>query len=332
MTNAFYYRNRSARIGKASAFTTINAPLHNESMISTLPPLPLTEWKPTCDTLHMWTQIIGKVRLALAPRVNHWWEVPLYVSARGLTTSAIPHGNLVFDCELDFVDHQLLIRVSNGRLGRVALQPRSVADFYRETMARLKECGVDVDIWPVPVEIDNPIPFAEDTEHASYDRDAVERFWRVLMFSDRVMNRFRASFIGKCSPVHFFWGSFDMAVTRFSGRRAPENPTADVITREAYSHEVSSCGWWPGGGACPGPAFYSYAAPQPEGFKTARVEPAEAFYSDAFSEFVLPYDDVRAAADPEASLLQFCQSTYVAAADAGGWDRAALERDAAPGH
>lgn len=300
-------------------------------MINTLPPLPLTEWKPTCDTLHMMTQIIGKVRLALAPRVNHWWEVPLYVSARGLTTSAIPYGDLVLDCEFDFVDHQLLIRVSNGRQARVELKPRTVADFYRETMGRLKECDVDVHIWPVPVEIDNPIPFAEDTEHASYDRDAVERFWRVLMFSDRVLNRFRASFIGKCSPVHFFWGSFDMAVTRFSGRRAPENPKADSMTREAYSHEVSSCGWWPGGGACPGPAFYSYAAPQPDGFKTAHVEPAEAFYTDAFSEFVLPYDDVRASQDPEASLLRFCQSTYVAAADAGKWDRAALERDVPQG-
>jgi len=295
-------------------------------MTTTLPPLPYAEWKPTCDTLHMWTQIIGKLRLALAPRVNHWWEVPLYVSARGLTTSAIPYGDQVFDCEFDFVEHQLLIRVSNGRNARVALAPRSVADFYHETMSRLHECGVDVTIWPVPCEVDHPIRFSDDVEHASYDRDAVERFSRVLRFSDHVLNRFRASFIGKCSPVHFFWGSFDMAVTRFSGRRAPENPKADSITREAYSHEVSSCGWWPGGGAFEASAFYAYAAPQPEGFKTAPVEPAEAFYSDASSFFVLPYDAVRAAADPESSLLQFCQTTYEAAANTGGWDRAALER------
>jgi hypothetical protein len=331
MTATFYIAISLPEMARRHAFSQGNAQHHNGRVISNLPPLPLAEWKPTLDTLHMWTQIIGKLRLALAPRVNHWWEVPLYVSARGLTTSAIPHGDLVFDCEFDFVDHQLLIRASNGRKARVELKPRSVADFYRETMARLKECDVPVDIWPVPSEVDNPIPFADDTEHASYDREAVERFWRVLIFSDRVMNRFRASFIGKCSPVHFFWGSFDMAVTRFSGRRAPENPKADPMTREAYSHEVSSCGWWPGGGACPGPAFYSYAAPQPEGFKTAGVELAAAFYSDAFSEFVLPYDDVRAAADPEDSLLRFCQSTYVAAADAGRWDRAALERDVAPG-
>ncbi|MEA2238710.1 MAG: hypothetical protein QOC81_3434 [Thermoanaerobaculia bacterium] len=295
-------------------------------MAIALPPLPLAEWKPTCDTLHMWTQIVGKVRLELAPRLNHWWEVPLYVSARGLTTSAIPCGDLVFDCEFDFVDHQLLIRVSNGRMARVALEPRSVADFYRETMARLRECGIDVSIRPVPCEVDNPIPFGDDHEHASYDRDAVERFWRVLMFSDRVLNRFRASFIGKSSPVHFFWGSFDLAATRFSGRRAPENPQADPITREAYSHEVSSCGWWPGGGALEAPAFYSYAAPQPEGFKTAKIEPPQAFYSDALSQFILPYDAVRESPDPEDSLLRFCQTTYAAAADAGGWDRAALER------
>jgi hypothetical protein len=295
-------------------------------MTTELAPLPLTDWKPTCDTLHMWTQIAGKVRLALSPLVNHWWSTTLYVSPRGLTTSAIPYRDQAFDCEFDFIEHQLLIRVGDGRIARVPLMPRSVSDFYAETMARLRECGIDVTIWPVPVEIDNPIPFADDHEHASYDRDAVERFHRVLIFTDRVLNTFRAAFIGKSSPVHFFWGSFDMAVTRFSGRRAPENPKADVITREAYSHEVSSCGWWPGGGAFPAPAFYAYAAPQPDGFKSAHVEPAEAFYSDPFSEFVLPYDAVRQSPDPENALLQFCQSTYVAAADAGGWDRKALER------
>ncbi|HXH37565.1 MAG TPA: DUF5996 family protein [Thermoanaerobaculia bacterium] len=295
-------------------------------MSENLTPLPLPEWKPTCDTLHMWTQVVGKVRLALAPLVNHWWGTTLYVSPRGLTTSGIPYRDRIFDCEFDFIDHQLVIRVSDGRLGRVPLVPRSVADFYAETMARLHECGIDVKIWPVPVEIDNPIPFADDHEHASYDRDAVDRFWRILIFTDRVLNRFRASFIGKSSPVHFFWGSFDMAVTRFSGRRAPQDPKVDPMTREAYSHEVSSCGWWPGGGAFPAPAFYAYAAPQPAGFKDARVEPAEAFYSEAFSEFVLPYDAVRQSPDPEDALLRFCQSTYVAAAEAGGWDRAGLER------
>jgi hypothetical protein len=295
-------------------------------MADALEPLPLPEWKPTCDTLHMWTQVVGKVRLALAPRVNHWWESTLYVSPRGLTTSGIPYRDRVFDCEFDFVDHQLVIRSSDGRGARVPLIPRSVADFYAETMTALRQCGIDVKIWPVPVEIDNPIPFADDHEHASYDRDAVERFWRILIFTDRVLNRFRSLFIGKSSPVHFFWGSFDMAVTRFSGRRAPENPTADPITREAYSHEVSSCGWWPGGGAFEAPAFYAYAAPQPDGFKDAKVEPPEAFYSEGFSEFVLPYDAVRASADPEGALLRFCQSTYVAAADAGSWDREALER------
>jgi hypothetical protein len=295
-------------------------------MTNALDPLPLPEWKPTCDTLHMWTQVVGKVRLALAPPVNHWWESTLYVSPRGLTTSAIPYRDRLFDMEFDFIDHQLVLRFCDGRLSRVPLVPRSVADFYAETMAKLHEGGVDVKIWPVPVEIDNPIPFADDHEHASYDPDAVERFRRILIFTDRVLNRFRSSFIGKCSPVHFFWGSFDMAVTRFSGRRAPDNPTADPITKEAYSHEVSSCGWWPGGGAYPAPAFYAYAAPQPAGFKDARVEPSAAFYSDAFSEFVLPYDAVRALPEPEDALLRFCQSTYVAAADAGGWDRAALER------
>jgi hypothetical protein len=294
-------------------------------MTDMLNPLPLPEWKPTCDTLHMWTQIVGKVRLALAPRVNHWWETALYVSPRGLTTSAIPYRDRVFDCEFDFIDHQLVIRVSDGRAARVPLVPRSVADFYAETMARLHECGIDVKIWPVPSEVDNPIPFGDDHEHASYDSDAVDRFRHILIFTDRVLNRFRASFIGKCSPVHFFWGSFDMAVTRFSGRRAPGNPKVDSITAEAYSHEVSSCGWWPGGGAFGGPAYYAYAAPEPAGFKDARVEPAAAFYS-TLPGFILPYDAVRESPDPEDALFRFCQSTYVAAADAGGWDRAALER------
>jgi hypothetical protein len=280
----------------------------------------------------MWMQVVGKVRLALAPLVNHWWETALYVTPRGMTTSAIPYRDRAFDCEFDFIDHQLVIRSSDGRGARVALEPRSVADFYAETMARLRECGIDVKIWPVPVEVDNPIPFAEDREHASYDRDAVERFHRIMIFSDRVLNRFRSSFIGKCSPVHFFWGSFDMAVTRFSGKRVAVDPKADVITREAYSHEVSSVGWWPGVEAFPEPAYYSYANPQPSGFKDAAIEPAAAFYTEkTFSGFVLPYEAVRTAADPEDTLLRFCQSTYAAAAELGGWDRAGLERPADSG-
>jgi hypothetical protein len=295
-------------------------------MTNALEPLPLPDWKPTCDTLHMWTQVVGKVRLALAPRINHWWEVALYVSPRGLTTSAIPYRDRVFDCELDFIDHQLVIRVSDGRTARVPLVPRSVADFYAETMARLHECGIDVKIREIPSEVENPIPFPDDQEHCSYDRESVDRFWRILIFTDRVLNRFRAEFIGKCSPVHFFWGSFDMAVTRFSGRRAPDRPNVDSITREAYSHEVSSCGWWPGSGAIGYPAFYAYAAPQPDGFKEAKIAPPEAIYNDALSLFVLPHDAVRESADPGDALLRFCQSTYVAAADLGGWDRAGLER------
>jgi len=294
-------------------------------MTTALEPLPLPEWKPTCDTLHMWTQIVGKIRLALAPKLNHWWGTTLYVSPRGLTTSAIPYRDRVFDCEFDFIDHQLVIRVSDGVVGRVPLVPRSVADFYAETMARVNECGIDVKIWPVPVEIDNPIPFADDHEHDSYDRDAVDRFWRILIFSDRVLNRFRASFVGKSSPVHFFWGGFDLAATRFSGRRAPDNPAFDAMTREAYSHEVSSCGWWPGNGPVPEPAFYSYAAPSPAGFKDAAIEPRSASFNEAMSVFVLPYDAVRLSADPEDALLRFCQSTYVAAAELAHWDRAALE-------
>jgi len=295
-------------------------------MADALEPLSLPEWKPTCDTLHMWTQIVGKVRLALAPRVNHWWETALYVSPRGLTTSAIPYRDRVFDCEFDFIDHQLVIRSSDGRGARVPLAPRSVADFYAETMTALRQCGIDVKIWTMPSEVDNPIPFEKDHEHASYDRDAAERFWRILIFTDRVLHRFRARFIGKCSPVHFFWGSFDMAVTRFSGRRAPDNPKADSMTREAYSHEVSSCGWWPGSDALGDAAFYAYAAPAPDGFKESKIEPPEARYDEKLSIFVLDHNDVRNAPDPEDALLRFCQSTYEAAANAGKWDREALER------
>jgi hypothetical protein len=290
------------------------------------PALPFAEWKDTCATLHMWTQIVGKVRLELSPYLNHWWEVPLYVSARGLTTSPIPYAAGIFEVEFDFIEHVLRIETSAGETEVLELVPRSVADFYREFMGSLKTLGIDVKIWPMPVEIPNPIRFDQDTVHASYDPVYAERFWRILVAVDTVFKEFRGRFIGKDSPVHFFWGSFDLAVTRFSGRRAPERAGADKITKEAYSHEVSSVGWWPGGGDVANPAFYSYAAPEPAGFKDAPVKPAQAGYSDQLKEFLLSYEDVRTAADPRAALLDFCQSTYEAAAKLANWDRAGLER------
>jgi hypothetical protein len=274
----------------------------------------------------MWTQIVGKVRLELSPYLNHWWEVPLYVSARGLTTSPIPYAAGIFEVEFDFIEHALRIETSAGETEVLELVPQSVADFYREFMSTLKSLGIDVKIWPMPVEIPNPIRFDQDTVHASYDAAHAERFWRVLVAVDKVFKEFRGRFIGKDSPVHFFWGSFDLAVTRFSGRRAPERPGADKVTKEAYSHEVSSVGWWPGGGDVEHPAFYSYAAPEPAGFKDALVKPAQAGYSDQLKEFILSYEDVRTAADPRAALLDFCQSTYEAAAKLANWDRAALEK------
>ena len=290
------------------------------------PALPFAEWKDTCATLHMWTQIVGKVRLELSPYLNHWWEVPLYVSARGLTTSAIPYSAGIFEVEFDFIEHVLRIETSAGETEVLELVPRSVADFYREFMASLKTLGIDVKIWTMPVEIPNPIRFDQDTVHASYDPVYAERFWRILVAVDTVFKEFRGRFMGKDSPVHFFWGSFDLAVTRFSGRRAPERPGADKVTKEAYSHEVSSVGWWPGGGDVANPAFYSYAAPEPAGFKDAPVKPAQASYSDQLKEFLLSYEDVRTAADPRAALLDFCQTTYEAAAKLANWDRADLER------
>ena len=293
------------------------------------PTLPLKEWRDTYATLHMWTQIVGKIRLALNPRINHWWEVPLYVSAVGLTTSAIPYQGEAFEVEFDFIRHQLVIRTSQNQEKRIALAPRSVADFYHEFMTALKSLGVEVRIWPMPVEIANPIRFDKDTQHASYDAEYANRLWRILVIIERIFLEFRARFIGKCSPVHFFWGSFDLAVTRFSGRRAPERPGADSITREAYSHEVISAGWWPGGGEILDPAFYVYAAPEPSGFAEAKVRPAQAFYHPQMREFLLMYDDARKAASPSASLMDFLQSTYDAGADLGNWNRAELERGAA---
>ena len=290
------------------------------------PSLPLEEWKDTCATLHMWTQIVGKVRLEQTPLVNHWWNVPLYVSARGLTTTAMPYDEAFFEMEFDFIDHELVITRSDGAETRIALRPKSVATFYHETMDALSSLGMPVKIWKMPVEIPDPIAFDQDEQHASYDAEYVEKFWEVLRSSDRVMQEFRSRFIGKCSPVHFFWGSFDLAVTRFSGRPAPPRPDADTITREAYSHEVISHGWWPGQGPLGKPAFYSYTAPAPEGLATAKLRPSQAFWSTDLSEYLLMYDDVRNALDPDAALMEFLQTTYEAGADLAKWDRASLER------
>jgi hypothetical protein len=295
------------------------------------PELPFDEWKDTCATLHLWTQIVGKVRLAKAPMVNHWWQVPLYVTCRGLTTSPIPHeSGASFQIDFDFIDHRLVIAVSDGRLETLPLAPCSVADFYRNVMDRLKALGLEIRIWTVPVELPDPIRFDQDHTHAAYDAGWAHRFWQVLVRVDRVLTVFRSRFIGKVSPVHFFWGSFDMAVTRFSGRRAPPHPgapfLADRVTREAYSHEVSSCGFWPGNGGFGEPAFYSYAYAEPAGFPDARVQPDGAFYSPEFHEFILTYEAARRSAAPEDAILQFLESTYAAAADLDHWDRDALER------
>ncbi len=288
------------------------------------PELPLQEWLPTYHNLHMWTQIVGKVRLGLCPLTNHWWNVPLYVSAQGLTTSPIPYGSGVFEIEFEFLEHQLRIDRSDGARKALALEPRTVADFYREFMDALRALNIDVAIWPRPVEVPDPVPFAEDNRYRAYDHDAAHRFWRILVSCDAVFKQFRAEFLGKSSPVHFFWGSFDLAVTRFSGRRAPERPGADAITREAYSHEVISAGWWPGAGI-DGPAFYSYTAPEPEGLAAQKVRPAAAFYHPQLKEYILMYDEVRKAASPPAVLMEFLHSTYLAGANLAGWDRDALE-------
>ena len=290
------------------------------------PSLALEDWEPTRATLHMWSQIVGKIRLAQTPLVNHWWNVPLYVSARGLTTSAMPYGSTHFEMEFDFIDHNLEIRCSDGAMRTVKLSPKSVADFYQETMAALDDLGLPVHIWKMPVEIPDPIPFDQDHQHKSYDAEYANRFWQVVRHADRVLQDFRSRFIGKSSPVHFFWGSFDLAVTRFSGRLAPPRPGADSITKEAYSHEVISHGWWPGQGPLGKPAFYSYTAPAPDGLATAQIKPEKAFYSNDMSEFVLLYDDVRNAEEPDGALLAFLESTYEAGANLANWDRRSLER------
>ncbi|MDQ2898343.1 MAG: DUF5996 family protein [Acidobacteriota bacterium] len=296
------------------------------STVEPWPELPLDAWKDTYATLHMWTQIVGKIRMALTPLVNHWWNVTLYVTSRGLTTSAIHYGTRVFDIEFDFFDRQLVIRTGDGAVRSVQLKPRSVADFYREVMRELDSLGIDVKIHATPDEVSDPIPFEEDQVHASYDPEFATRFWRILVSVDAVFKEFRSQFIGKCSPVHFFWGAFDLAVSRFSGRTAPERPGADLMMREGYSHEVISAGFWPGGGEVKGPAFYSYTVPAPDGLDKQSIKPAAAFYDSKLGEFILMYDDMRRLEDPKAGLLEFLQSTYEAGADLAKWDRKALER------
>ena len=295
------------------------------------PALPLEEWQDTDQTLHLWTQVVGKIRLACTPWINHSWHVPLYVTARGLTTSPIPYRDSVFEISFDFIDHVLAIDTSWGPRRTLPLRAQSVAGFHAAVLRELDTLGIRVKIHPKPNELPDPILFHEDETHASYDPDAAQRFWRILVQSERVMQHFRAHFIGKTSPIHFFWGSFDLAVTRFSGRPAPEHPGGvpnlpDWVAREAYSHEVSSAGFWPGGGPHPFPLFYSYAYPEPAGFAQTKVQPADAFWSTDLKEFVLPYDAVRTASSPDGALLSFLQSTYDAAADCAKWDRAALER------
>lgn len=299
------------------------------------PELPLEQWQESYETLHLWSQIVGKIRLAQAPWVNHSWHIPLYVSASGLTTSLIPYGTQAFEIDFDFVDHRLRITKSTGERHAFDLKPMTVAAFYRNIMAGLSQLDIDVTIWPMPVELPDPIqPFPENETQAAYDAEAVQRFWRALVQIERVFTTFRARYIGKVSPVHFFWGAFDLAVTRFSGRTAPKHPggapnCADWVMEEAYSHELSSAGFWPGAGL--GEAtFYAYAYPEPDGFSAYNVQPETAYYHKELGEFLLPYDAVRTAAAPDTMLLDFLQSTYEAAADLGGWDRNALERKADP--
>jgi hypothetical protein len=296
------------------------------SRLEVWPALPLEEWKETYHNLHMWTQMVGKVRLELTENTNHWWNVPLYVYARGLTTSPISYGRFVFEIQFDFVDHNLLIERSDGERKALPLTPCTVSAFYAEFMAALRSLGIDLAIYAKPVEVANPIPFAEDRLYRAYDRDAVHRFWQILVSCDAVFKKFRSRFLGKNSPVQFFWGSFDLAVTRFSGRRAPERPGADLITREAYSHEVISAGWWPGGSGVDGPAFYCYAAPEPEGFARQQVRPDGAFFHPELKEFILMYDRMRSADSPSETLLEFLQSTYEAAAGLAQWNRDELEK------
>jgi hypothetical protein len=294
------------------------------------PQLPTAEWRESCTTLHLWSQIVGKIRLVRTPWLNHSWHVALYVTARGLTTSPIPDGSRYFQIDFDFIDHALRITASDGGMRQFALAGQSVASFYAGIMAALAELGIHLVIDEMPNELPDPIAFSRDRTHAAYDADAVRRFFQILVNADRVFKQFRTGFLGKASPVHFFWGSFDLAVTRFSGRRAPRHPggvphLSDEVACEAYSHEVSSAGFWPGSGAIDYPAFYSYAYPEPAGFRATKIRPDAAFFSDALGEFILPYDAVRTAAEPDRALLEFLQSSYEAAANAANWDRDALE-------
>jgi hypothetical protein len=299
---------------------------------SSWPELPYGAWKDTCATLQLWTQIVGKIRLEQTPWLNHSWHVVLYVGPRGLTTSSIPYGDRSFQLDFDFLDHVLRASTSDGGQKEIRLAPRSVAEFYADLLRSLAELGIRVRINELPNEIPDAIRFSEDHVYAAYDRDYAQRFWRILVQSERVFSKFRTSFIGKCSPVHFFWGSFDLAVTRFSGRRAPPMPSEgsvpnlpDAVTQDAYSHEVSSAGFWPGGQGIDYPAYYSYASPSPPGFSSATVRPSQAFWNRELNQYNLPYDVVRTADDPDEVLMDFLTSTYDAAASAGKWDRAALE-------
>lgn len=297
-----------------------------EAIKTAWPSLVWDEWAATADTLHMWTQIVGKTRLALTPLQNHWWNVPLYVTARGLGTSAMTYGDDVLDIEFDFVAHELHLRLGSGQAAVMKLEPRTVADFYEEYLGCLASLGVEVKIDPIPCEQPHPIRFDLDTEHKSYDAEYVHRFWQVLVETEKVFRQFGTNFLGKVSPIHFFWGSFDLAVTRFSGRPAPPRPGADAIQREAYSHEVISAGFWPGNGGYGAAAFYCYAAPVPEGLAEAKIRPAAAGWDKTLGEFIFRYEDARAEASPEASLLEFLGSAYEAGANAAKWDREALER------
>ena len=295
------------------------------------PALPFADWQNSCATLQLWTQVVGKVRLALAPMANHWWQVPLYVTARGLTTSPMPWRGQAVQIDFDFIDHRLVIATSGGRHSVLALEPRSTADFYRAVMSQLAAMGIDVAIWTMPVEIPDAVPFDQDRIHGAYDPDCANRFWRVLVQADRLFKEFRGRFLGKASPVHFFWGSFDLAVTRFSGRTAPPHPGSapnlgNWVMQEAYSHEVSSCGFWPGNAAFPEAAFYAYAYPSPAGYERAKVAPGPARWDSTLGEFVLPYEAIRGLASPDEAIRDFLQSTYAAAADLAHWDRPALER------
>jgi hypothetical protein len=331
-------KRRSQRVGasqrNSAAFEDIPSGKSLERLMHSTsserwPELAYADWKDTCATLHLWMQVVGKVRLALTPWLNHSWHVPFYVTARGLSTSPIPDGDLTFELNFDFLAHRLALETSRGDRRYLTLAPMTVAEFYRRVMEMLDEADISVEIDEHPSEIPNAIPFSQDRVHAAYDADYAQRFWRVLAKTDRVMKLFRTGFIGKCSPVHFFWGSFDLAVTRFSGRRAPLHPggvpgLANEIAQEAYSHEVSSAGFWPGGNGFDA-SFYSYAYPQPDGYRSYAVSPREALYSEALGEFVLPYAAVRSAHDPDAMLIEFLQSTYEAAAECGKWNRTELE-------